>query len=219
MLVPNSTSAETSAENKESNWRRVQLQVGELVSLSDYFHSSLCTFVKRRCFEFEDEFLLVPGDLNDEVGGVRVVHIKGDLNSDIIISDHSELIIGGDVAEHSTIYSEGISRVFVGGSFYGKLESISSTRIFVMGDFKGALYTGTPSTHLSVKRDFEGTIQPLTGDGALLTVDVKGHADGKVIKAFYESDYTSINGYFGSSNMADGVFRLNRHNLTIGKSQ
>lgn len=219
MIFSTYVNADTEPHNAdiESNWWRVQLKIGELVSLHDNFQSSFCTFVQEQCFTHNGDYLLVNKNLNDSVQGGKVVHIKGDLNTDIVIGEHSELVIGGDVSHESTIYSEGISKVFVGGNFYGKIESRRSSSIYVMGDFKGTLYTGAPSTHLVVKKDFEGIIIPNLGSGAILTVDVKGYASREFIESFYNLDYTKVNGYFGSSDMPTGVYRFNNHNLTISQ--
>ena len=68
-----------------------------------------------------------------------IVHINGDLNCGLEIGGHHEVIICGDVAKGATISASGFHHIFIGGSVHGKIAVSGSSKIWIDGDFTGAL--------------------------------------------------------------------------------
>ncbi len=192
------------------DWHQVKLDIGELAEFHEHFFHTLCIFANPVCIWKENDYLLVESDLNEEISNNRTVHIKGNLNSDIYIGDHSELVIAGNVAKHATIYSNGISRIYIGESLEGTIYSTSSTRITIKQNFTGNVLTGQPSTFISVDGDYRGYINPIGTNGALLIVKIEGYTHSANIKELYAQAYTKISGFFRHSDIPAGIYQSDR---------
>ncbi|MCR9190829.1 MAG: hypothetical protein NXH96_18850 [Alteromonadaceae bacterium] len=189
-----------------NRWQSVMIDVAAIPEISLEFRRSVWgAQVGENQYE-SPESVLVSGDATEPLENYEFIHICGDSLSDIFLTDHSELVIAGDVKRHSKIHVDGISRIFVGGSMAGTVKSKSSLKLYIRGDFTGLIETGSPTTKVEVKGDFSGAIKPNGDNGALLTIDVKGFTDIDTIKRIYESEYTELIGAFEKSNVAPGIY-------------
>lgn len=189
-----------------SRWQSVLIDVAAIPEISLEFRRSVwgAQFGENQ-YESPGS-LLVPGDAAEPLENYEFVHICGDSLSDIFLTDHSELVIAGDVKRDSKINVDGISRIFVGGSMAGTVKSKSSLKLYIRGDFTGFIETGSPATKVEVQGDFSGVIKPNEENGALLSIDVKGFTDIDTIKRIYESEFTQLIGAFEKSNVAPGIY-------------
>ena len=147
----------------------------------------------------EHDALDINSDSNAKVsapdGGI--IHINGDLNADLETGGFHEVVIQGNLSRAATIRARGFFNICVGGSVFGRIESIEGARILVEGDFTGTLATGIPSTNINVHGDFTGSISPLD-DGSLLYLCVDGFAAHELISSISELGYTAFHASIGS---------------------
>lgn len=134
-----------------------------------------------------------------------IVHINGDLNSGLEIGGHHEVILCGDVANGTTIKASGYHHIFIGGSVHGKIVASGSSKIWVDGDFTGALMTGTPSTNVHVLGNFSAEVSPTDGL-ALLWLAVGGFASNASLVSIASTGYTQFNATVGRSDVPPGLY-------------
>ncbi|QDV46723.1 hypothetical protein Enr13x_66320 [Stieleria neptunia] len=134
-----------------------------------------------------------------------IVHINGDLNSGLEIGGHHEVILCGDVAKGATINASGFHHIFIGGSVYGKIAVSGSSKIWIDGDFSGALITGTPSTHVHVLGNFAADVSPMERP-ALLWLAVGGFAENDLMVSVASVGYTQFNATVGRSDVPAGLY-------------
>ena len=155
----------------------------------------------------EQDALAVDGDSNALLsapdGGV--LHVNGDVNADMDAGGLNEIVITGNVSTESTIRSNGFLHMYVGGSMLGRIESTDTSKIWVDGDFPGALLTGNPVTHLYVHGDFNGEISP-TDEAALLFLCIDGFASDDSISSIASIGYTVFNATIGTSDVDAGIY-------------
>ncbi|BFM22421.1 hypothetical protein [Gilvimarinus japonicus] len=203
------------AESKDKTWEDVQIQVASITDINDQFYKSINIFTAERYPYQGSGCKVINGDSIDEIQGSEVVHIKGNLRSDIILDAHSELVVGKDVMPGVKIHVNGLARIFVGGDFKGKIIAQSSYSLHVMGSQVGVLTTGSPSTNVIVHGDFSGKMYPNEGDGSLASLQVYGFTDIAVIKNIFSRKYTQLNGAFYNSNVEPGIYQASRDSLAL----
>ncbi|MEM8945943.1 MAG: hypothetical protein AAGD11_12275 [Planctomycetota bacterium] len=136
-----------------------------------------------------------------------VIHIAGDLNSNLYLGGHHEVIISGNVAKDARIEAAGFHRLFVGGAMRGEISSSDGSKIWIENDFVGSLKTGAPSTSLNVGGDFIGSISPYAG-ATLLWMTVKGFASQESMIAISNCDYTVFDASIGLSDTDSGFYPI-----------
>jgi hypothetical protein len=154
-----------------------------------------------------DDALEIDGDVNVKIdapdGGI--LHISGDLLSDIEIGGHHEIVIGGNVASGCAIRTSGYSKVYVRGSFHGQICATGSSDVWVDGDFTGSIKTGTPSTKMHIAGDFTGLIAP-SEKAALLWLSVDGYVESLALNSFEKLGYTQFHASVGTSDVPAGLY-------------
>ena len=158
------------------------------------------------------EPVLIEGDCTEDlsVPNHGLLHIAGNLSSQITAAGHYEIVVAGDVTETGSIVGSGFCHVFVGGSFAGKLAATDSTKLWVDADLTGSVGTGMPSTLIHVGRDFRGEISP-TGSLSLLYLIVRGFASNKRISHIADLGYTQFNASIGTSDDSVGLHPVTGH--------
>jgi hypothetical protein len=134
-----------------------------------------------------------------------IVHINGDLNAGLEIGGHHEVILCGDVAKEATIKASGFHHIFIGGSVYGKILVAGSSKIWIDGDFTGALITGTPSTNVHVLGNFSAAVSA-TDSRALLWLAVGGFASNASLVSIASVGYTQFHATVGRSDVPAGLY-------------
>ena len=195
------------ADSKDKEWHDIQIQVASITGIGDQFYKAVDAFTKERYPYSDPGCKVINGDPLDEIQESEVVHIKGNLASDIILGDHSELVVGKDVMPDVKIYVNGLAGIFVGGDFKGKIIAKSSYSLYVMGSQSGVITTGSPTTNVIVHGDFSGKMYPNEGDGAMVSIQVYGFTDVAVINDIYSYQYTQLNGAFYNSNVDPGIYQ------------
>lgn len=154
-----------------------------------------------------DMTVLVQGDCNSNirVRSGSIVHIVGDLRGRITVSDHCEVIVGGNVHEGATIDCWGIVSVFVGGDVRGSILSRGMQFVWVGGNVTGELTTGMPVTEIRVSGSFDGTIRPHEGPGILM-LEVRGFCAEKRMKEIAEHGYPLFAASLGKSDRPPGLY-------------
>jgi hypothetical protein len=137
-----------------------------------------------------------------------VIHIYGDLDSQIEAAGHSEIIITGDVTEGAEIQASGFCHVFVGGDFLGKLAAVDSSWLWVESDFRGVAKTGTPSARIHIGGAYSGRISPLE-EAALLWLTVDGLASQESMQAIADCNYTQFHASINRSDAPPGIYPAN----------
>lgn len=155
----------------------------------------------------KDDALEVDGNSMAEISAPEggIIHINGNVNSNIQIGGHSAVIVRGDLASTSTMNVSGISHIYVGGSLRGRIVSTGSLAIWIDGDFIGSLETGSPSTKLHILGDFTGKVTPFE-KAALLWLVVKGHASDELISNISMLGYTQFNAAIDHSDVEPGLY-------------
>jgi hypothetical protein len=136
-----------------------------------------------------------------------LIHIYGDLTSNIAVAGHSEIIIAGDIRDSARIIAAGICHLFVGGKFSGELSASGSTNIWVELDFDGTIKTGSPSTELYVGGDYRGNVIP-SEEAALFWMTVRGFASKASLSKIVASRYTQFHASVGRSDVAPGLYPI-----------
>lgn len=169
----------------------------------------------------KDDGLVIDGACSNRVsapdGGV--LHIHGDLNSNIDAGGHHEIIVTGDILPDARIKTAGFCDLFVGGKFSGQLSSIDSAKVWIGGDFNGILQTGHPSTEIHVDGNFNGELRP-TEVASLLWLTVGGFASQASLTRIMECGYTQFHASVTRSDIAPGIYPTNcrRRKTTSGNS-
>lgn len=188
-----------------TQWEKIKLNVAAITALDSKFMKSVSIFRGSEYYR-EHNFLEIVGDANSDIKETEVIHIQGNLNANIYLDGHSELIISGDVNKNSNIYTNDIARIYIGGSLQGSVVANSSFQLNVAGNLSGHVLTGNPTSNITVLGDLTGTIKPNKGDGALVYITVYGNTDIKTIKQIYSHDYTEVIGAFNYSNAKSGTY-------------
>lgn len=205
MLFSSISNATNSEESSSKKWKNIQINVAAITNLEDQFSKSVAIFAREA--NPYSNCKVINENSNTEIRDSEITHIHGDLNSNIYLDGHSELIIGGNVNPSVSIFVNGISRIFIGGDFKGSIIAKSSYSLHIMGSHSGLITTGNPSTKVIVHGDFEGKLQPNKGKGALASIQVHGFTDIKAIKKIYANKYTQLNGAFYNSNITPGIYQ------------
>jgi hypothetical protein len=139
-----------------------------------------------------------------------IVHVNGDLSSTIEIAGHHEIIITGNVLPSAEINAAGFCHLFVGGQFAGTLRTSGSAKVWISGDFLGAIETGNPVTELYIGGNYRGNISPLNTP-ALLYLTVGGFASEAGLAKIVDHRYTEFNASIAQSDLAPGLYPKNGH--------
>ncbi|TWT32311.1 hypothetical protein KOR34_40730 [Posidoniimonas corsicana] len=157
----------------------------------------------------ENDKLLIDGGCLERIsapdGGL--VHINGDLATDLEIGGHHELIIRGDIIADCTVLASGFHHVYVGGSVAGTIRVDDSSKLWIDGDFTGAMTTGHPTSRIDVAGDFSAIIRP-TRQASLLYLSVGGFSEHQRICEIADLGYTEFNASIGASDTAPGYYPL-----------
>ena len=160
----------------------------------------------------KDDGVAIDGDCSNRVsapdGGL--IHIYGDLASQLDADGHYEIVITGDVAANGRIEALGYCHVFVGGRFSGELCSSDSAKIWIESDFNGTIKTGRPSTEIYVGRNYLGNIKPAE-TASLLWLTVAGFAAQGLMSEIVDCGYTQFNASIAHSDCAPGIYPTNGH--------
>lgn len=139
-----------------------------------------------------------------------IVHIYGDLASEVRIAGHYEIVITGDVLPEAKIDASGFCHLFVGGEFSGRLRADGSSKIWIGSNFRGAIETGNPSTELHIGGIFSGDVLPAE-TAALLWLTVGGFASTSALTKIVNHRYTQFNASIASSDADPGLHPANGH--------
>jgi hypothetical protein len=155
----------------------------------------------------ERTFVIIEGDVLADVTAAdgSTVVVYGDLRSSIQMTGHPEIVVAGNVSEEASIVGDGIVHVFVGGDFAGCLRNRGSCKAWVQGHLRGQVWTGHPTTRLSVLGDCTGTIQP-TAKPSLLHLDIGGHMPYASLEATGAFGYTRFLASVGRSDRPPGLY-------------
>jgi hypothetical protein len=134
-----------------------------------------------------------------------VVHVTGNLNSELETGHFHEVIICGDVTENAIIRATGFSHIYIGGSMSGRIETTGSAKIWIDGDFDGFIATGNPFMTLYVTGDCRGVIMPHQAP-ALLYLVVSGFASRDKLTEIAAIGYTVFNASVGFSDAKAGLY-------------
>ena len=107
-----------------------------------------------------------------------LIHIHGNLNADLEVGGHHEVILSGNTSSNTTINASGFFHIYIAGSMRGQIVTSGSSEIWIDGDLTGSIRTGSPSTKLHVGGDFSGDVSP-ANDASLLRLSVGGFADNE----------------------------------------
>jgi len=198
--------AQAEENTSHQRWQAIKIQVASITDLSGIFSRSIRIFSQGDGVYNGLNYELIEGDTDSDIRDTDTIHILGDLNNDVYLKDHSELVIAGNVNSSSNIYVSGIARVFIGGTLYGSIISTDSLDITILGNHSGTIRTGDPSTKLTVHGDFTGTLIPNKKQGSLLTLNVFGFTNINTIKEIYKPQYTQISGAFKLSDAEPGIY-------------
>lgn len=205
-LLTCTLSAHATDNTNHERWQDIKVKVASITDLSGIFSRSIRIFSQGDGVYKDINYEFIESNADSTIKDAETIHILGDLNGDVYLGDHSELIIAGNVNKKSTIYVSGISRVFIGGTLFGSLTSTDSLELTILGDHSGTIRTGDPSTKLTVHGDFNGALTPSNDEGSLLTLNVLGFTDINTIKNIYKPQYTRISGAFKFSNTEPGIY-------------
>ena len=194
-------------ESDSAKWERTKIDVASIRGIGGNFSRSLRGF-QRNNTKYDEEYVLIKGDLDHDISDMLLIHVIGNLNSKLKLEDHSEVVIMGNVSKDSVIYIDGMSKIFIGGSLYGSIISSDSADIHIKGDVKGLITTGSPSTELEVGGDFSGELKPNDKEGSLVFMTVHGFTDIKKIKEIFSYKYTELNAAFQYSNTNPGIYHF-----------
>lgn len=187
-------------DKKKPSWEQVQIAVGMIPDLQ--FERSKCLFAVPRCtyevFDSAKESL-------DMLSNADTIHIRGDLTEDLVLGEHSELVIQGHVAPNAHIFVNGIADIFVGGNLDGQVLATSSLKISVLGDITGKIETGSPGIELTVHGDFIGNINQTENVNTGLHMRVQGFISKETIRDITEA-FFHVRGAFSHSDHASGIF-------------
>ena len=102
-------------------WEKTKIDVASITDMSSRFYRSLSNF-EYNSDKYDADYEFIVGDLNHDITDTSVIHILGDLNSNIILDDQSELIVMGNVADNAVITVNDIARIYIGGIHFGMIE-------------------------------------------------------------------------------------------------
>ena len=156
--------------------------------------------------------VVIDGDCTDDhtIPDGGVLHVHGDLASNVTAMGHHEIIITGDVLKDASITSTGFCHVYVGGRLNGLLSSADSTKLWIESDLSGGLKTGHPSTHVYAGGNFTGHILP-TQRLSLLYLTIGGFAANSLLDDIANLGYTVFNAAVALSDVPPGLYPLNGH--------
>lgn len=151
--------------------------------------------------------VLVKGDCRADItvsdGGM--LHIYGDLSSNLTLSGQSEVVIGGAITRDGAIDGDGILRVFVGGHVDGQISNKGSSTLWINGDVTGSIHAGRPSMTVHVIGDFLGHLLPVDV-ASLAYLDVRGNMSSGLIEKVARYGWTEFNASVGSSDVTPGLY-------------
>lgn len=157
----------------------------------------------------QGEFVTFKGDVTGAatlpVG--PVVHIRGDLASSLHVPDHAEVVVGGSIVKGGRIEADGIVSVHVQGNVDGTVACRGMAAVWVGGDLRGEVLTGTPSMHLQVAGDLVGSVRPMA-EPALLYIGVQGHAASTILASIDRQRYTWLQIAVVASDLGQGIHPL-----------
>ena len=156
--------------------------------------------------------VVIDGDCTDDhtIPDGGVLHVHGDLASNVTAMGHHEIIITGDVLKDASITSTGFCHVYIGGKLSGLLNSSDSTKLWIGSDFSGGVKTGNPSTHIYVGGNFNGHILPLQSL-SLLYLTVAGFAANRLLEEISNLGYTVFNAAVACGDVSPGLYPLSGH--------
>ena len=156
--------------------------------------------------------IVIDGDCIDDTtvpdGGI--LHVHGDLASNVTAMGHHEIVITGNLLKDASITSTGFCHVYVGGKLNGLLSSSDSTKLWVGSDFTGGVKTGNPSTHVYVGGDFTGHVFPLQSL-SLLYLTVAGFAANRLLDDIAAIGYTVFNASVAYGDVSPGIYPRDGH--------
>lgn len=193
------------SESQKAKWEKTKIEVASIMGIGGQFHRSLRNF-KYNSATYDEEYVLVKGDLNHDISDMLLIHIIGDLNATVTLQDHSELIVMGDVSKDSIIHVNGFAKIFIAGSLYGSILSIESSDIYIKEHMRGLITTGSPATKIEIDGDYLGEIRPNGEKEHLATITVRGFTDIKSINDIFSYKYTDLKAAFHYSNKEPGIY-------------
>jgi hypothetical protein len=213
-VEPGRDSTRAGVEPSSDRWETVQLAVARdhASSGGHAFWQSLLWWADQRAGRTgPDDFerVEIDGDALDAVFLVRrgAVHIRGALAGQLETTDQSSIVIGESLTKRGYIVANGIAAIHIQGDLDGVVECHSMTELWVEGDLRGQVLTGSPSTDLHVKGSLQGVVRPVTS-GGMLTIDVAGHAASSVLAAIDDHAYTSLSIAVAESDLNPGIHPL-----------
>lgn len=198
------------AQELDANWEETKLMVATISASTRFLGFTRSIVLFENSDPRTDKSLglnLIEGSANSTIEEGGAIHITEDLNADVYLSAHSELVIGGSVSSSSSIYVSGLSAIYVNGSFEGEIHSTEPFHLHVNGDYHGKVrFTGS-SNKIVVYGDFFGEVEP-SGNSELYSaiVVVEGFTEQAVIESVYSHEYVTLTGVFYSSNVTPGIY-------------
>lgn len=217
-VFPRTVPASSANVNPTMSWSDTKIDIASHVSNDFDFYRSVWIFRgKGQYFIDSNRYLKIEGDSTEDIGGYEVVHVLGNLNNSLVVEDQAEIVILKNVTKDATIYASGIQKIYVGGDFFGTIESSGSVFLIVKGNFYGTLTTGIPSTHVSIEQDYEGTVRPTTpGDSGLVNIHIMGTTQMDVIEPICSHEYSKVKITVGGLEKGKGIYPCgSSHRLVV----
>ena len=155
------------------------------------------------------DLVYVDGDATADTAlpAVPAIHIRGNLATTLQVDGQSEVVIGGSILKNARIEADGIVVIHVQGDVDGTIACSAMAAVWVAGNLRGEVLTGTPSMHLHVGGDLLGAVRPISTP-ALLYIGVAGNASTSIFAATDRYRYTELQIAAGTSDLAPGIHRL-----------
>lgn len=156
----------------------------------------------------EDDSVVIDGDYSNEVEAHKsaTINVCGDLLGRIVVGDHCEIIVEGDIGPEAVIRCSEIGSIYVGGSNYGKIESARFVYIWMEGDFAGVIETGEPWTFIHIGGDLLGSFSVGAPAQSGLNLEVAGFASHESVMKIAEANYLEFEASIGKSDVPPGIY-------------
>jgi hypothetical protein len=187
-------------------WEKTKIDIASITNMGSRFYQSLSNF-KYNSDKYDADYEFIVGDLDHDISDTAIIHIVGNLNSNVTLGNHSELIVMGNVSKNTVITVDGIARIYIGGTHSGVIESNGSSVIYIKEHMRGSIHTGDPSTEIYIYGDLSGAIRPSSQVGSLASLNVYGYTDISTIKSIFGYKYTEFSAAFHYSNYKPGIYQ------------
>jgi hypothetical protein len=155
----------------------------------------------------ERAFAVVEGNVLADIvlplNNTLIVH--GHVRASIKTTGVCEVVIAGEIGAQGSVSGRGILDIFAGGDVLGSIGGMSSLKAWVEGHLRGKVWTGAPSTEVSVRGDCTAAIRPVD-EAALLYLAVDGFMSFASLEFTGGFGYTEFNASIGRSDRPTGIY-------------